>query len=100
MNLNTLFAALGGGAKIITTASSAAIILGAVYLVDCRISTKTAEEIESCYFTAMPIMGIGITGRGAFAMGYNTYNPALRKEEELGERGRDEHGRFVKRNRD
>lgn len=114
MNLNTVLAALGGGAKVVTTASSAAILLGAIYLVDCRMSAKSTEAIDRCYFTAMPIMGIGVAGRGAFQVGYNTLNPSLHREEtvdrekkedrdkkEGGGRkdDRDDHGRFVKKDR-
>jgi hypothetical protein len=38
--------------------------------------------VDRCYFTALPLMGVGIAGRGGFSAGYNTYNPALRKEDE------------------
>lgn len=99
MNFNTLLAALGGGAKIATTASSAAILLGAVYLVDCRITAKGMDAVDRCYFTALPLMGVGVAGRGGFNVGYNTYNPNLRKEEKEGRSDRDEHGRFVKKDR-
>ena len=61
---------------------SAAMLAGLIYLVDCRVNAKGAEGIDRCYFTALPMMGIGIAGRGGFSAGYNTYNPALRKEEE------------------
>ena len=82
MKLNTVLAAIGGGAKVITGASSAAIIVGSIYLADCRISAKGADAVDRCYFTALPLMGVGIAGRGGFAIGYNTLNPTLRKEEE------------------
>lgn len=99
MKLETLIGMFGGGAKIVGTASTAAMLAGLVYLVDCRISAKGSEGVDRCYFTALPMMGIGIAGRGGFSAGYNTYNPALRRkeEEDEGERVRDEHGRFVKR---
>ena len=99
MKLESIIAMLGGGAKVVGAASSAAMLAGLVYLVDCRISTKGVEGINQCYFTALPMMGIGIAGRGGFSAGYNTYNPALRRkeEEDESERERDEHGRFVKR---
>lgn len=114
MNLNTLLAALGGGAKIASTASSAAILLGAIYLVDCRMTAKGADAIDRCYFTALPLMGVGVAGRGGFNVGYNTFNPALRKEEKEEKedkadkdkkedrdkkRNRDEHGRFIEKSR-
>jgi hypothetical protein len=114
MNLNTLFAALGGGAKIVSTASSAAILLGAIYLVDCRMTARGADAIDRCYFTALPLMGVGVAGRGGFSVGYNTFNPSLHKEEKEGKeekadnekkedrdrkRNRDEHGRFIEKSR-
>jgi hypothetical protein len=46
--------------------------------------------------TALPIAGLGAAGRGGYALGFNTLNPALREEEQGLER--DEHGRFRKRN--
>lgn len=81
MKLESIVAVLGG-TKVIATASSAAMLAGLIYLVDCRVNAKGAEGIDRCYFTALPMMGIGIAGRGGFSAGYNTYNPALRKEEE------------------
>jgi hypothetical protein len=98
VRLDQIVSAAGAGAKVLTTASSAAVLFGAVYLADCRVSAKGAEAVDRCYFTAMPLMGLGVGARGAFSLGFNTYNPALRKEEEHGA-GRDEHGRFVKRDR-
>lgn len=101
MKLESIIALLGGGAKIIGTASSATMLAGLIYLVDCRISARGEESVDRCYFTALPMMGIGIAGRGGFSAGYNTYNPALRRkeEEDEGERERDEHGRFTKKRR-
>jgi hypothetical protein len=40
------------------------------------------DQVDRCYFTALPLMGVGIAGRGGFSAGYNTYNPALRKEDD------------------
>lgn len=82
MKLSDVLGLIGGGAQILTTASSAAIVVGAIYLVDCRLSAKTSDAIDRCYFTALPMMGVGIAGRGGFAIGYNTLNPNLRKEDE------------------
>lgn len=75
-------AAIGCGAKTLQTASTLAVIVGTIYLVDCRVSAKTSDGIDRCYFTALPIMGIGVAGKGGFAIGYNTLNPELRKEED------------------
>ena len=77
-----IVSAIGGGAQIVSGAASAAIIVGSIYLVDCRISARGADQVDRCYFTALPLMGVGIAGRGGFTAGFNTYNPALRKEDE------------------
>lgn len=98
MKLESIIALLGGGTKIIGTASSVTMLAGLIYLVDCRISARGEESVDRCYFTALPMMGIGIAGRGGFQVGYQTYNPKLRRDEE-GERERDEHGRFTKKRR-
>ncbi len=82
MKLTSVLSAIGGGAQVISGACSAAIIVGSIYLLDCRISARGADAIDRCYFTALPLMGVGIAGRGGFSVGYNTLNPALRKEED------------------
>ena len=87
MKIPALISAIGGGAQIVTGAASAAIIVGSIYLVDCRISARGADQVDRCYFTALPLMGVGIAGRGGFSAGYNTYNPALRKEDEESKSG-------------
>ena len=88
LKLPAIISAIGGGAQIITGAASAAIIVGTIYLVDCRISARGADQVDRCYFTALPLMGVGIAGRGGFSAGYNTYNPALRKDDEEAKPGR------------
>jgi hypothetical protein len=82
MKLPAILSAIGGGAQLVTGAASAAIIVGTIYLVDCRISARGMDQVDRCYFTALPLMGVGIAGRGGFSAGYNTYNPALRKEDD------------------
>jgi hypothetical protein len=82
MKLPAILSTIGGGAQLVTSAASAAIIVGTIYLVDCRISARGMDQVDRCYFTALPLMGVGIAGRGGFAAGFNTYNPALRKEDE------------------
>jgi hypothetical protein len=82
MKLTTIISAIGGGAQAVSGACSAAIIVGGIYLIDCRISARGIDEVDRCYFTALPLMGVGIAGRGGFSAGFNTYNPALRKEDE------------------
>jgi hypothetical protein len=91
-----LAAAFGGGAKIIGTASSLTVLVGAIYLVDCRVSARGMDAIDRCYLSALPMMGLGVGVGGGFMAGYQTYNPALRPEDQGLER--DEHGRFRKRN--
>jgi hypothetical protein len=69
-------------ALAIGSASFLAVIMGAIYIVDCRSFAKTNDEASACYLTGLPIMGIATAGYGGFKAGYNTYNPALRKPEE------------------
>lgn len=80
MRLPAIISAIGSGAQIVTGAASAAIIVGTIYLVDCRITARGPDQVDRCYFTALPLMGVGIAGRGGFNAGYSTYNPALRKK--------------------
>jgi len=97
MNISSALAALfGGGAKIVSTASSLTVLVGAVYLADCRLSSRGSgpDAIDRCYLSALPMMGLGAGVGGGFLAGYRTYNPALRPPDEL---DRDEHGRFKKR---
>ncbi len=99
--LGVLGSALGGTGHFISGASNVALIVGAIYLADCRFSSKavTREAVDSCYFTALPLMGIGVAGKGGFAAGFSTYNPALRRPEEephaTGGSRRDASGRFT-----
>ena len=99
--MNKLLSVLGASAApVLNTASSLAILLGAIYLVDCRITSRTPESVDRCYFTALPLMGVGAAGRGGFSVGYNTLNPHLRRPEETAAPERDDHGRFTRRHRD
>ena len=82
MKLTTVLSAIGGGAQVVSGACSAAILVGSIYLIDCRIAARGADAIDRCYFTALPLMGVGIAGRGGFNVGFNTLNPALRKEDD------------------
>lgn len=92
-----LAAAFGGGAKIIGTASSLTVLVGAIYLVDCRVSARGMDAIDRCYLSALPMMGLGAGVGGGWLAGFNTYNPALRPEDYPAATDRDEHGRFRKR---
>lgn len=98
MKLSTILgAALGGGAKLIGTASSLTVLVGAIYLVDCRLSARGSglDAIDRCYLSALPLMGLGAGTAGGWLAGYNTLNPALRREEQQAS-NRDQHGRFRK----
>jgi hypothetical protein len=89
--------AFGGGAKLLGTASGLAVLVGAVYLVDCRVSARGLDAIDRCYLSALPMMGLGAGTAGGFMAGFNTYNPALRPEDHPAGSDRDESGRFRKR---
>ena len=92
-----LGAAFASGAHIVGTASSLAVLVGTVYLIDCRISARGLDAIDRCYLSALPMMGLGAGTAGGFMAGYNTLNPALRRPEENTGSERDEQGRFRKR---
>ena len=96
MKLTSILGSIGAGAAVFKTASSAALIVGSLYLVDCRLSNRGPEGMDRCWMTALPIMGVGAAGRGGFQLGYGTYNPALRPEDQPGAE-RDEAGRFKRR---
>ena len=96
MKLTTILGAIGSGAGIFKAASNVALLAGALYLADCRLSNRGPEGMDRCWMTALPIAGIGAAGRGGFAAGYNTYNPALRPEDHANAE-RDESGRFKRR---
>ena len=98
MKLSGIFGALGGLSTAFKTASNVALLAAAVYLVDCRVSNRGPESLDRCWMTALPIAGIGAAGRGGYALGFNTLNPALRPEDHHPDLERDEHGRFRKRN--
>ena len=66
-------------ASVIGTASALAMVAGAAYIVDCRLSGGSADQ---CWLTGLPLMGIGAAGKGGFNTGYATYNPTLRRPED------------------
>lgn len=74
-------------ASLLQSASALAVLIGGIYLVDCRVSAKGSDAVDRCYFTALPLMGVGVAGRGGFSVGYNTLNPSLRQPEEEEHRG-------------
>jgi hypothetical protein len=69
-------------AVAIGSASFLAVVMGGIYIIDCRRYAVTPEAVSACYLTGLPIMGIGGAGAGGFKAGFNTYNPALRRPEE------------------
>jgi hypothetical protein len=99
VKLPGILSAIGAGTAIFKTASSVALVVGSLYLLDCRISNRSAESLDRCWMTALPIMGIGAAGRGGFTLGYGTYNPALRPEDSSTGMSpeRDDQGRFKRR---
>lgn len=69
--------------RFLGSASLLAVIVGAAYIIDCRCNSTDSDQIERCWLTGLPIMGLGTTGQvaySAYQAGYNTYNPALRKK--------------------
>jgi hypothetical protein len=60
--------------SLIGNASLLMVLAGGGYLVDCRTSGGSPD---SCWLTGLPIMGVGVAGRGAFSVGYATPNPDL-----------------------
>lgn len=81
--LKTLGAATGGAAQVMTTGSVLAALMGAVYTIDCRIMAgNNYEKATNCYLVGLPLMGIGVAGKSGFKIGYDTYNPALKRPED------------------
>ena len=64
--------------SLMGSASLLSVLVGSVYLVDCRSKAAGLDQIDRCYLTALPLMGIGTAGAGGFRLGFNTLNPALR----------------------
>lgn len=64
---------------VIGSVSVLAVLSGIVYIVDCRTWAQNGAEIQGCYLTGLPLMGIGAAGKGGYDIGYNTLNPALRE---------------------
>jgi hypothetical protein len=46
-----------------------------LYIVDCR---RAGGDVERCWLTGLPFMGLGGASAGAFKLGYDTLNPKLR----------------------
>lgn len=99
MKITTILGALGGLGATFKTASNVALLAAALYLVDCRVSNRGPESLDRCWMTALPIAGLGAAGRGGYALGFNTLNPALRPEDSPtgASSERDDQGRFKRR---
>lgn len=82
MKPSSILGVIGAVGTAFRAASNVALLAATLYLVDCRMSNKGADSLDRCWMTALPIAGIGAAGRGGYALGFNTLNPALRKEEE------------------
>jgi hypothetical protein len=71
----------------IFSATVLSAIAGGVFIIDCRVNN--GGDLKDCWMTGLPYMGIGLAGgagaAGGFKVGYETYNPNLRKpkDEEL-----------------
>jgi hypothetical protein len=69
MNRPTLLAS-------VFSAASLSVLAGMLYIVDCR---RAGGDVERCWLTGLPFMGLGGAAGGAFQLGYETLNPKLRK---------------------
>ena len=58
------------------SAASLSVLAGMLYIVDCR---RAGGDVERCWLTGLPFMGLGGAAGGAFQLGYETLNPKLRK---------------------
>lgn len=76
------FSAIAGAGSVLTGACTLSMLIGGIYLLDCRFNLRKGDGIDQCYITGASMMGIGISGRGGYNVGFNTLNPALRKREE------------------
>jgi hypothetical protein len=59
----------------ITSAATMSVLAGMLYIVDCR---RAGGDVERCWLTGLPFMGLGGASAGAFKLGYDTLNPKLR----------------------
>ena len=69
MNRPTLLAS-------VFSAASLSVLAGMLYIVDCR---RAGGDVERCWLTGLPFMGLGGAAGGAFQLGYETLNPKLRR---------------------
>ena len=77
MDWRNLAGIIGGGSQVFATATSASILIGAIYTIDCRIMAGTDQQkAMQCWLSGLPMMGLGVAGKA----GYNTFNPRLHPE--------------------
>ena len=67
---------------LLGSASLLAVVAGIVYIADCRTHARGLDQIDRCYLTGLPIMGLGGAAGGAFRVGFNTFNPSLRRRDD------------------
>lgn len=60
----------------IFTAATLSVIAGGAYIIDCR---RAGGELDKCWLTGLPIAGLGGAAGGGFRVGFETFNPALRR---------------------
>jgi hypothetical protein len=58
------------------TAATLSVIAGGAYIIDCR---RSGGELDKCWLTGLPIAGLGAGVGGGFKIGFETFNPALRR---------------------
>jgi len=97
MKLSGILSAITAGGAALKGATTAAMVFGVVYLVDCRLTDKEPGGRDRCYLQAGTFMGLGAVGRGGYSLGYWTMNPELRPEDGPTGADRDEQGRFKRR---
>lgn len=64
----------------IFSATVMSAIVGGLFIVDCRVNN--GGGLKDCWMTGLPYMGIGAAGAGGYKLGFNTYNPALKRPED------------------
>jgi hypothetical protein len=84
MKIQSIISIAAAGATMIKGATTATFLIGLMYLVDCRISNRKPADIDRCWMTALPIMGIGGVGRGAFEVGLQSPVPTAKREDQRG----------------
>lgn len=82
MKMQSIISIATAGAAIVKGATTATFFIGLMYLIDCRVNSRPAADIDRCWMTALPIMGVGGVGRGAFEVGLHSPVPTAKKEDQ------------------